>query len=99
MVSEKHLLLALVHQNSPFVLSQKGYCPKVSLLLSMLLHTHFFKASENGIQQDSKATPNPWQLKWVFTAFFQNKTIEVLKQCKLHHREYPFSSEFFILCY
>ena len=54
MVSEKHLLLALVHQNSPFLLSQKGYCPKVSLLLSILLQTYFLKASGNGLQQDSK---------------------------------------------
>ena len=54
MVSEKHFLLALVHQNIPFLLSHKGYCPEVSLLLRMLLHTHFLKVSGNGLQQDLK---------------------------------------------
>ena len=53
-VSEKHFLLALVHQNIPFLLSHKGYCPEVSLLLRMLLPTHFLKVSGNGLQQDLK---------------------------------------------
>ena len=54
MVSEKHLLLALVHQNIPFLLLHKGYCPEVSLLLRLLLHTHFLKVSGYGVLQDSK---------------------------------------------
>ena len=52
--SEKHFLLAFVHQNIPFLLSHKGYCPEVSLLLRMLLHTHFLKVSGNGLQHDLK---------------------------------------------
>ena len=49
------------------------------------------------IQIDSSynTTPNPWQLKCIFRALPQDRSIEVLKQCKLHYREYPFSSEFF----
>ena len=54
MVSEKHLILALVHQNIPILLAHKGYCPEVSLLLRMLLDTPVLKVSGNGLQQDLK---------------------------------------------
>ena len=51
------------------------------------------------IERDNSynSTPNPWQLKWVFRVLSVNKSREVLKQCKLHYREYPFSAECFIV--
>ena len=48
------------------------------------------------IQRDNSwnTTSNPWQLKWIFRALSQNKSIGVLKQSKLHYRESPQNSSF-----